>query len=315
MKEICIKNRCLFRIVTDGKSNSLGWCALKGAIRNKAEAAEFEELSEHFKFFGLCSLKNWPAYKNKGDTRSYGDYCHGWCHPFRYPDKYLPNDNKPRALISNSDFVDNSHIARTFAKSKYAKSKERRKGKIYDFITFSHDHPWVAECKGWDMTRKVVPILCESGMKGLIIGRHKLNELEGCKNLRVIRDPVSQPDFFGLLHQSRSALFCNHIDASPRMLSECMLMNVPILVNDRILGGWKYINNQTGFFFTNESDILVKAERILGSQDLTPKKYYLANYGYDNACRNLCNFLKKLDRKFKKMKRVHLNHTAYLGET
>ena len=40
-------------------------------------------------------------------------------------------------------------------------------------------------------------------------------------------------------------------DASPRILTQALAMNTAVIVNKDIVGGWKYINEQTGAFFTN----------------------------------------------------------------
>ncbi len=42
---------------------------------------------------------------------------------------------------------------------------------------------------------------------------------------------------------------------SPRVITEALLTDLPILVNENILGGWKYVNEKTGVFFRDEHDI------------------------------------------------------------
>lgn len=44
------------------------------------------------------------------------------------------------------------------------------------------------------------------------------------------------------------------------------MKNTPVLVNERIFGGWKYINNETGQFFSDENDFVKKVNIILNGQ-------------------------------------------------
>jgi hypothetical protein len=57
------------------------------------------------------------------------------------------------------------------------------------------------------------------------------------------------------LTQARVAFFPNVLDASPVFLTEALCLDVPIVVNRRILGGWKYVRPGTGRFFTDENDV------------------------------------------------------------
>ena len=76
----------------------------------------------------------------------------------------------------------------------------------------------------------------------------------------------------------RRVLFAPNLhDASPRVLAEAMCLNVPILVNRHILGGWKYVNDQTGAFFDNEDDVVGAFKGILAAQAqgrLQPRGWY-----------------------------------------
>ena len=66
-------------------------------------------------------------------------------------------------------------------------------------------------------------------------------------------------------------------DASPRVLAEAMCLDVPILVNRHILGGWKYVNNRTGAFFGGEDDVVEAFKGILAVQEqgqMQPRQWY-----------------------------------------
>jgi hypothetical protein len=57
------------------------------------------------------------------------------------------------------------------------------------------------------------------------------------------------------LAQARVAFFPNVLDASPVLLTEALCLDVPVVVNRRILGGWKYVRPDTGRFFTDQDDV------------------------------------------------------------
>ena len=44
-------------------------------------------------------------------------------------------------------------------------------------------------------------------------------------------------------------------DASPRVLTEALVVDVPVLVNKKIYGGTKYVNENTGELFSDEKDL------------------------------------------------------------
>lgn len=53
-------------------------------------------------------------------------------------------------------------------------------------------------------------------------------------------------------------------DASPRVLAEALSLDVPILVNRHIVGGWKYVNSETGAFFDSADNVVPAFTDIMG---------------------------------------------------
>jgi hypothetical protein len=57
-------------------------------------------------------------------------------------------------------------------------------------------------------------------------------------------------------------------------------MNVPLLMNDNIVGGWKYLNEKTGEFFHDIHDFKSRLRKLLDSLDTyAPRDYVSSNYG------------------------------------
>ena len=68
-------------------------------------------------------------------------------------------------------------------------------------------------------------------------------------------------------------------------------------VNKDILGGWKYVNDKTGVFFT-ESTIKESATTLMNNiknNVYSPREYYLNNHGLKTSGRDLRNFLKSIN--------------------
>ena len=89
-------------------------------------------------------------------------------------------------------------------------------------------------------------------------------------------------ELMACLTQSRVAFFPNVLDASPVFLTEALCLDVPIVVNRRIIGGWKYVRPGTGRFFTNENDVTGAVAECLGEQ-FAPRAWFRAVHGPDNA--------------------------------
>jgi hypothetical protein len=63
-------------------------------------------------------------------------------------------------------------------------------------------------------------------------------------------------------------------------------------MNKNILCGFKYINNETGEFFTDENNISLSLDNLLSRiNNISPKKWWTANYSQEISYKKLRNFL------------------------
>ncbi len=102
--------------------------------------------------------------------------------------------------------------------------------------------------------------------------------------------------------QARWAFIPQICDASPRVSTQALSMDIPLLMNRNIMGGWKYlIPGQTGEFFHDMSDFRDSLRRILdntrgrrrGSNPYKPLEFVTKNYGNINAGKKLFEFVQK----------------------
>merc|ERR1711865_1337443 len=72
-------------------------------------------------------------------------------------------------------------------------------------------------------------------------------------------------------------------DASPRVTTQALVHDIPVLMNRNIMGGWKYVNEKTGEFFNDLSDIRASLNKILQNTKhggvYEPRRYVDDNLG------------------------------------
>jgi hypothetical protein len=238
-----------------------------------------------------------PANSNPYNIKIYQNIGEGWLHCFKKPCDYIPC-NLPHALISESDFVNIDYLK---------PDNERSSAKEFDFVYScpkvnknSGCNDWVSYNKNWELAQKCLPILCEKfKLKGLLIGREGCKLPEKSKPYLTTTGWVEYENVIKLYKKCKFLFLPNIRDASPRILTECMSLNIPCLMNTNILGGWKYIipynntqNISTGEFFNDENDIEVSLTKMLKNiNKYEPRKFILNNYGPINSGIKLKEFL------------------------
>jgi hypothetical protein len=97
-------------------------------------------------------------------------------------------------------------------------------------------------------------------------------------------------EFQQKLRESKILFVPNVADASPRVVAEAMIKDIPVLMNKNIMGGFKYIVDETGEFFTDETDAPDAIERMLNSEK-TPRKWWRNNYSVKSSSVKLHKFV------------------------
>ena len=224
----------------------------------------------------------------------YKDISEGWIHCYRDPENYFPK-SMPTYFASESDWSD----------CNYVKPDPKITDKKYDFIYIclkvdeksKKCDDWATFNKNWKLAQKCIKIMCNKyGLKGLLVGRKGCELPDGCNNLMETTDMLKYKDLRYMYQRSKFIFIPNEKDASPRVLSEALCMNIPTLINKHILGGWKYINKQTGQFFTDEKDLEKNLDILLNNikrKTYSPRKYFAENYGPRRSGERLKEFLYK----------------------
>lgn len=286
----------------DNNNKNLPIIGIMAYISTDDYRNRFEKLllNKNIKFIGLSANNSHPRICDnphgnchkieniKYNGKYIEDYVDGWSHCFKHPEKYIKN-NLPMAQISESDFTDYKSIAPKDTKKKY------------DFIAVQNKDNneckdgWRSYYKNWQLCKKVIRVLVdELDLTGIIIGRKGCEKDINIKNKDnlILTDDINHDTLIQYMNESKFTLLPNLEEASPRVLTESLCLNVPVLVYENILGGWKYINDETGQFF-NENNLTEKVKLILKNK-YEPRKYFIENYGIINSGYRLKDFIKSI---------------------
>jgi hypothetical protein len=280
------------RVLTAG-CQPTSWVLVNGPIVTQEQQEEFAQLRRSgCRFAGMSSYMNFPQSEADAilgglnlDALDYEAICEVWCHCFRDSGKYL-RTNLPRALISVSDFTDYMRI------SPEAVGPPRRTEEI-DFVYVGATEEWKREAKNWRLAGQCIPRLCRDlRLRAFVVGTP--NPDFPANRGVVFSAPLAWDQLLARLFRARFLFVPNVLDASPRLLAEALCLDVPIVVNSNILGGWKYVNRFTGAFFDSERDV-VSAVRACLERTFSPRSWFRANHGPYLSGQRLLRLLKMVD--------------------
>jgi hypothetical protein len=272
------------QLVLDSHDRPTGWVVVHAPVVSPQRQAVLADLLRFgARFAGMSSDMSFPGLDAK-DSIDYTALCEVWCHCFRDPERRLP-PNAPRTLLSASDFTDYVRVTREAANGAAAPD--------YDFVYIGATDAWKQEAKGWPLALRCLPALCgEFGLRGLLVDTPR----EGVPLLPTITLVPRLPwgRLLSLLASARFLFVPNELDASPRVIAEALSLDVPIVVNRRILGGWKYVTSRTGVFFDSERDVVGAADSCLRGS-WSARAWFRSHHGPYLAGRRLLRLLREVD--------------------
>lgn len=287
-----------FKNLYDQDGNKLNVILIAAPFREKAHETLYAEYKEKgLQFAGISSYLEFPGkianpyedrYHEK-QTHDYESMVSTWLHCFREPRNYL-RTQMPNILLTEADLKDfdaykpNTDIA-----------------KSYDFIYVclkdndKCDPGWQSYNRNWDLAKKCLEIMCKKyKLRGLIIGRENCPITEFCDGIVKILPFLPYDKFQEEMQKCRFLFVPNVSDASPRVITEALCYNIPVLVNSNIIGGWhNVIPHITGEFFTNEDDLIEALDWMLPHfQEYQARNWFMENRGKKRCGAYLAQFLK-----------------------
>lgn len=251
-------------------------------------------------FVGVSSYSQFPGHLTNphedtyhvDNKDNYESMVSAWLHCFRKPEEYI-NSGIPMLLWSESDCIDPQSLV----------PRVRGKEKKYDLIYVCLDDDeercvegWQAYNRNWTVAKKCFELLCRHrpDVRVLVVGRTKC-KVKWCDG-KVKNIPFQSSDkFIRYMEKSRAIFVPNVTDASPRVLCQALCLNLRCLVNRDLVGGWKYVTDKTGEFFTDEHDFLEAFDGMMDKYEFyEPRKWYAKRYGPENSGKPLLEFFKKV---------------------
>lgn len=154
--------------------------------------------------------------------------------------------------------------------------------KKYDVAYSNQGGEWNDWARNWTLAKpSFIQLIEETNATVLILGRDLTQEAElqpyiASGNI-VSHEKALWRDFLKLIEESRSLVTFNVHDASPRVLAEAMCMDVPVLINWHVLGGWKYATEQTGEDFYDTASFVAAYKRLRDPErkaKLRPREWF-----------------------------------------
>lgn len=160
---------------------------------------------------------------------------------------------------------------------------------------------WGAQAKNFTFAKEALEVMCgELGLTGVILASRDSWDSRPCDippscQGKVIQTPyIGQKEAFDYFRQSKFLFIPQVYDASPRVVTQAMTLDVPVLMNRNIIGGWKYINDKTGEFFNDLSDFKESHSRLIANlKKYEPRRYITENYGDEISGAKLLDFIKE----------------------
>jgi hypothetical protein len=271
-----------------------------------------EYLNNGIKIIGITAYKSFPKTitdvtgdsTSKDDTFDYYANIKVWLNCFSEPYRYGFDNRHSLLEISESDFYDADEIPVPYTKK-------------YDliYICFKDDEKcsmdgWNAINRNFNLALRCFPILInEFNMNILVVGRLNCGLEKQYGDKITIVDFMDYFKFQDTLKQCRMLFVPNIYDASPRVVSESIIKDIPVLMNRSIVCGSKYINDQTGELFTDENDIRFSLRRMLArieNGEMSPRNWWKQNYSKKKSAKKLRDFLyNHFPNELEKVKEVH----------
>jgi len=262
-------------------------------------------------FIGISSFEDFPLpsvnpFSGKYPANEYVGRFPGFLHMMREPEKFFPPHVK-LLLMSQSDFS-------------LPRAPREPKAVKYDFTFSGSDQDvrndcvgWSSFAKNWSFVKESLEVMCgEYKMTGVLVATKDKQGIkacsipESCKGLITQTTFLPQNEFHDYIKQSKFVFLPQIHDASPRVSTQALALDKPLLTNWHISGGWKYMNadpkshesstvQKTGEYFHDMRDFRQSLEKLMAGVNVPgtyePKKYMDAYFGDQKQGVRLFNFI------------------------
>jgi len=291
-----------YKNVVDEKGQLVNIIMISAPFRTEEDEKMYEKLRlAGMEFCGISSYLDFPgkiwnphdSFFHEERKHDYTKMVKAWIHCFRTPPSNLSYSQLPMLMMAEADLKDPSSV-------EYTGKDEKQYDFIYSCLREDENDDsckpgWNWYNRNWDVAKRCLIVMCKKyGLRGVIVGRQNCEMTDFCQNLVEVLPFLPWHEFQTKMRQCRFLFAPNTSDASPRVITEAMCWNMPVLVNENILGGWNnVIPGVTGEFFTTENDIGDALDKLTTQYDsYTPRDWFIQNRGKDICGPQLATFLK-----------------------
>ena len=287
-----------FKNLFDDRGRKLNIILLSAPFREEKHEKLYEEYKKKgLSFCGISSYLEFPGkLSNPFEDRfhekrghKYLDMVSSWLYCFRQPSQEMIKSGLPLLQLAEADLKD----TKTYKPDLKIKKK-------YDFMYVclkdndKCEDGWQSFNRNWNLAKKCLEVMCgKFGLKGVLVGRQNCEFTDKCNGIVEIIPFLKFGDFSKKMQECKFLFAPNIADASPRVLSEAITYDMPVLVNYNILGGWNnVISGVTGELFTSENDVEYALENLTKNYDsYRPRDWFIQNRGKEVSGKVLADFL------------------------
>uniref|UniRef100_A0A6C0I522 Glycosyltransferase n=1 Tax=viral metagenome TaxID=1070528 RepID=A0A6C0I522_9ZZZZ len=290
-----------FKNLFDDQGTPLNVILIAAPFRTEEDEQAYEKYRRQgLSFCGISSYINFPGHiENPHEDRFHEERGHdypamvsAWLHCFRDPPTNLRKSGLPLMLLAESDLKDAD-----------AYKPDPSIKKEYDFMYVclqdndKCEPGWQSYNRNWDLAKQCLEIMCgEFGLRGVLVGRTNCEFTKKCNGIVKVVPFLAFDEFQREMQKCRFLFVPNIADASPRVITEAICYDMPVLVNRNILGGWHYVEpGITGEFFTSARDIVPALRKLTTTHRnaYAPCRHFMRHHGKHRAGRRLAAFLKQ----------------------
>jgi len=275
-----------FQPVRNERGQLVNIILVRSPFRSRHQKDLYKQYKNEILFLGISSFEDYPQpppnpFSGKFPIDEYVGLFPGFLHMVREPEKIFPPSVK-LLLMSQSDFS--------------LPPPQPKIANKYDFTFSGSDQDvrndcvgWSSFAKNWTFVKEALQVMCgELGMTGVLVATKDKQDRKACSipascEGKIVQTRfLSQPEFFSYVRQSKFLFVPQVHDASPRVTTQALALDVPLLMNWNLIGGWKYLNDKTGEFFHDMTDFRDSVKTLLKNVDelrYEPRKWVTANYG------------------------------------
>ncbi len=287
-----------FKKVVDQNNRPLPIVAISAPFREPKHEEMYDKLKKSGKaFVGISSYLNFPnkihnPFEDRFHEQRGHDYpamCSAWLHCFRDKKDTQKFAHLPHMLITEADLIDLGGDPEPV---------EKKYDFMYVCLKDNDDCTpgWQSFNRNWEMAKVCLEVMCaQYKLRGCLVGRTGCDYSDKCNGIVTTHPFLPYHEFQAEMKRSRFLFVPNVTDASPRVITEAMKYNIPVLCNYNIIGGWhNIVSGVTGETFWDPisfAHILPKFLANLASY--TPRKWLSEHRGKKRSGKQLRDFMKK----------------------